>query len=337
VPELALALLVAATAGLSGAGAQRLAERRDLRAHPAPGRFVDVGDARLHAVVSGHGPVVLVDSGLGGSSLEWAEVADELDEDATVVRYDRPGFGWSPGSRCDRRALAAAQRLLALLDAVSPDRPAVLVGHSLGGVHVRLAAALAPQRVAGLVLVDPSHEDMLPVVEGSSAAAVMRAALRVLAGTAPWGAGRVAGRALARLALAEVRQPLSVEQRASARLSGLLTCRTVRGIRALSAEQQALAASLHQLVATTADNPEPDLPLTVITAAAPSPNAKVADARRQVDAMHAALVASHPGAQHVLAEDSGHLVPFDAPDVVSRCVRELVARLALAPSPEATA
>ena len=318
--------LVVAGVPLVAAVAQRLAERRDLARHPAPGQMVRVGDAQLHVVVEGSGPVVVIDSGLGGSSIEWADVATDLARDFTVVRYDRPGFAWSPGSRCDRRARAAATRMLELLDSLALQGPAVLVGHSLGGVHVRMAAALAPDKVSGLVLVDPSHEGMLDVIESSKAETVTRTVLRLVAWSAPMGIGRLAGRGLSRMALAERRQPLSPAQLEGTRLTGLLTTRSGHGLKALYAEQAALSESLHQLVEVA--EREPEVPLTVITAAAPSPNARIATARAQIDGMHAELVAGRPFARQVLADRSGHLVPLDQPEIVSQCVRETAAAIA---------
>src|SRR5207245_8649532 len=55
---------------LAGAAAQAIAEATDRRRCPALGRLVRVGDTVLHVVVEGSGPVVLMDSGLGGSSIE---------------------------------------------------------------------------------------------------------------------------------------------------------------------------------------------------------------------------------------------------------------------------
>lgn len=316
--------VLGAVAGLVAAGAvgQRAAELRDARRYPRPGTLVRAGDTTLHTIVEGSGPVVLVDSGLGGSNLEWGAVAADLASDFTVVRYDRPGLAWSPASRCDRRARAAATRILGLLDALNVPDPVILVGHSLGGVHVRLAAALAPDRVRALVLVDPSDEGMLEIVETSRAAAVSRGVIRVVSWLAPIGVGRLAGGGFARLAMAEARQPLDPAQRRAARLSGLLTSRTVRGLRAVSAEHDALGDSLRQLLEVN----EPDRPVTVISAAAPSKDQRTADARSQMDAMHTAYVSSRPRARQVFAERSGHLVPFDQPELVSQCVREAAKR-----------
>jgi pimeloyl-ACP methyl ester carboxylesterase len=289
---------------------------------------VGVGDVDLHVVVQGSGPVVLFDSGLGGSSIEWSQVAADLEAEFTVIRYDRPGFAWSPPSGCDRRAMAAGARLIGLLRVLDVVGPAILVGHSLGGLHVRAAAALAPEMVGGLVLVDPSHEGMLGVVERSRAAAVTRGVLRVVGRAASVGIGRLAGRVFARLTLAEHRQPLDAEGLHAARVSGLLTSRTVHGLRALSAEHAALLGSLRQLAELAGSGPGPAVALTVITATAPSANPQVAAARTEIDELHAQLVAASPRGRRLFAERSGHLVPLDQPEIVSRCVRETAAAMA---------
>jgi len=129
-----------------------------MTSYPAPGRLVRVGDAELHVIVEGNGPAVLFDSGIGGSSIEWKRVAADLSSEFTVIRYDRPGFAWSPGSSCDRRSVAAARRIIELLKALEINDPVILVGHSMGGIHVRMFTHAYPDLVAGLVLVDSSHE-----------------------------------------------------------------------------------------------------------------------------------------------------------------------------------
>jgi pimeloyl-ACP methyl ester carboxylesterase len=315
-----LAVLLALVFG--GAALQRLAERRDRRRLPPPGRVVRLSDADVHVVVEGSGPPVLLDSGLGGSSIEWGRVAADLAAEFTVIRYDRPGFAWSSGSGCDRRSVAAARRIVELLTVLDVESPVILVGHSLGGIHVRAVASLAPDRVGGLVLVDPSHEGMLEVVETSKEARVLAGVLRAISWLAPFGVARIIGRPLARVALSDARQPIDDEVRAGVRSSGLLTLRTVHGLRALAAEHGCLEASLHDFVELTATAPEPAVPVTVITGAAPSPNARIAEAREKIDRMHAELVAASPRGRHVFAERSGHLVPLDQPELVAQCVRE---------------
>ena len=310
-----------------GALVQWLAERRDAQKLPAPGRLVHLTDAHVHVVVEGSGPPVLFDSGLGGSSIEWGRVAADLATEFTVIRYDRPGFAWSPDSGCDRRAVAAGRRIIELLTTLGIDEPAILVGHSLGGVHVRAAAALAPERVGGLVLVDPSHEGMLETLATSKEAGVLAVVLRVFSRLAPFGLGRLIGRPLARMAMSDGRVPLDDEGRARAKAGELLTLRTVHGLRGLAAEHGCLEESLQQFVELLTTAPAPAVPVTVITAAAPSPNARIAEARGKIDPLHAELAAGCVRGRHVFAERSGHLVPLDQPDLVAECVRETAAAM----------
>lgn len=63
------------------------------------GKLVRIGKRYLHAVVTGEhkteAPTIILESGMGGSSLDWSLVQPELSKHATVISYDRAGFGWS--------------------------------------------------------------------------------------------------------------------------------------------------------------------------------------------------------------------------------------------------
>jgi pimeloyl-ACP methyl ester carboxylesterase len=99
-------------------------------------------------------PLVLV-HGLGGSHLNWDLIAPHLTPHARVVALDLPGFGRSePGER--RATVPANVEVLDRFLAAHVDRPAVLVGNSMGGMISVLEAARSPERVAGLALLDPA-------------------------------------------------------------------------------------------------------------------------------------------------------------------------------------
>jgi pimeloyl-ACP methyl ester carboxylesterase len=78
-----------------------------------------------------------------------------------VCSYDRPGTGGGASDPAEgpRTGEDAVADLHALLEAAEVPGPYVLVGHSIGGIFVRLYAHAYPDEVAGLVLVDSSHED----------------------------------------------------------------------------------------------------------------------------------------------------------------------------------
>ena len=311
-----------AALGAIGYGGQRVAEARDRRRFPSPGRLVTVDGVVLHTVVEGSGPVVLIDSGLGGGCLEWEAVAAGLREHATVVRYDRPGFGWSPPDDADRSPVAAAERMRGLLAALGLDGPVVAVGHSLGGLHVRLLAQLHPSLVSGLVLVDPSHEDMLDATPTPRAAKVVEAVVRGMAVTAPFGMGRVGGRLSSATVVAQLRTTPDEATAARLRQSKLLTSCSAGGLRAVATELTGLLAALRQVQEVTAAHPVPPIPLTVMSAAAPGRSDAEAKGRLVMDELHLKQAAASPLGRRVLAERSGHLVPLDEPEVVVAAVLE---------------
>ncbi len=127
------------------------------------GRLVDVGGYRLYISCRGTGaPAVVLEAGLGSASSTWAQVAPGIAEFTRVCVYDRRGIGLSdalaPGTR-SRAAEDVVADLRRLLDAHDVAPPFVAVGHSVGALHMRLFATRHPDTVAGIVLIDGSHED----------------------------------------------------------------------------------------------------------------------------------------------------------------------------------
>ena len=151
-----------AALALAGATFQAVAERRDAAAHPPPGELVTLPDGRqLHLQVAGEahdGPTVILEGGAGASSAAWGWIAPAVAEHATIVAYDRAGLGWSDDSPHEPSTDTTVADLRDALDARGLSGPYLLVGHSLGAHYVRGFAAAHPDEVAGMVLVDPSHE-----------------------------------------------------------------------------------------------------------------------------------------------------------------------------------
>jgi pimeloyl-ACP methyl ester carboxylesterase len=120
---------------------------------------VDVGRHRMEATVFGSGlPVVVIEPALGGYARAWWPIAQALAEDTTVVTYDRAPYGASSPARDGRMPRDVAADLHGVLRSLDITGPLVLVGHSLGGIYIRTYAALHMEQVAGMVLVDSSHE-----------------------------------------------------------------------------------------------------------------------------------------------------------------------------------
>lgn len=150
-------VVVAASAG---ATYQWIATRKDLAANPPPGRLVELGGHKLHIWCTGSGaPAVILESGLGGSSADWGFVQPDVAAFTRVCSYDRAGMGYSDPGPSPRTTRRIAHELAQLLDRTGISGPLVLVGASVGGLAARVFASEHAQRVAGLVLVDASHED----------------------------------------------------------------------------------------------------------------------------------------------------------------------------------
>ena len=100
-------------------------------------------------------PVIVFESGLGTPMGNWDKiVADSLNL-GPMVTYDRPGIGASEAIDEAPTLKNVADRLVSLLEHLKVEPPYVLVGHSLGGVYVRGFAVYYPEKLAGLVIVDP--------------------------------------------------------------------------------------------------------------------------------------------------------------------------------------
>jgi pimeloyl-ACP methyl ester carboxylesterase len=127
--------------------------------------MVEAGRHRIEATVFGAGqPAVVIEPAFGGTARGWRAVAEALAADTTVVTYDRAPYGGSSRAVDGRRPGEVAADLHAVLESLAIRGPIVLVGHSLGGVYVRSYAARHMERVAGMVLVDSSHEAQRPLL-----------------------------------------------------------------------------------------------------------------------------------------------------------------------------
>lgn len=146
----------------------------DFIKHP-PGELVWIGDThRLHVSCVGQGDItVLFEAGLGGTSLEWSPVQSRVDKNIKTCAYDRAGYAWSDPSPFPRHAMQIAREADALLLALNISEPVILVGHSFGGLTMRLLAERTRLKIAGLVLIDSSHEDQFARMERAGSKAMM--------------------------------------------------------------------------------------------------------------------------------------------------------------------
>jgi pimeloyl-ACP methyl ester carboxylesterase len=323
-------LAVLAVLVVTGILYQRIGSRRDGVLFPPPGELIDVGGHRLHAVCHGEGgPAVLLESGIAASSLSWAVVQPAIAAFTRVWAYDRAGLAWSEPASCPRSFGRIVDELSVVLASVAPTGRIVLVGHSFGSFVVRAFAARQPERVVGLVLIDPPTEwlTMTPrrtrLLRGArrlsrlggllAHVGVVRISLALLSGGAPGAPrqlvkvfGPTATRTLERL-VGEVRKlPPDVHPIIQA-----LWCQP-KCFRAMADHLLTLERD-GTLMATTLQSR--DIPVVVISGADQPPE--------QLE-RHRRLADSSVGGRHIVAARSAHWIQFDEPDLIVSVVRELV-------------
>jgi pimeloyl-ACP methyl ester carboxylesterase len=143
---LASALLVAASAPL----------------HAQSHTLVDVGGHRLDTVRAGSGgPAVVFETGLADSLDTWLPMLRSISEYTTAIAYSRAGFGRSESGAPDHSVPHAVDDLHGLVHALPVRPPFILVARSYGSLVARLYASRYPSDVAGLVLVDGTHEQQV--------------------------------------------------------------------------------------------------------------------------------------------------------------------------------
>jgi pimeloyl-ACP methyl ester carboxylesterase len=303
-PIIPLGFALASSILIAGAIWQGAASNAALRRYPPPGILVRVRGGNVHLNCSGQGgPTVIMDAALGSFSLEWAAVQPEVARVTRACSFDRPGMGWSEVAAPPRDSQRIVSELHDLLAAAGLKPPYVLVGHSFGGLNVRLFASEYLPEIAGLVLVESSHEDQVRLLPRPPAwKSAMRRA--VLASSA-LGLPRLLYSRLA----ASMPGSGSEVQRA-------LTC-TTRSLRTVASELDSFETSLDQV--RSRRRSLGDLPLVVISRAdTDGPTSSTWDAMQR-DTLNLST-----NAVQVIARHSGHYVPIEEPTVVIDAVERLV-------------
>lgn len=264
---------------------------------------------RLHAEACGAGaPTVVFEAGMGASRHMWGAVAPAIAEHARTVVYDRSGLGRSPVDPAPRDLARLASDLVDVIDHL--DGPVVLVGHSWGGPIARVAAAERGDRVAGLVLVDPTDEGCTAITSEQNERR-SRSATWMMPLMARLGVLRLVARRLA----AQLPEPAAAGMRAedatraATRTHVAEVVGSLADLRRLEAEPPAL----------------PDVPLTIISGQ--RAGRMEGGHRPELIAAHRARAHAAPQGRHVEAPRSGHMVPFTEPEIV---VEEILRTLTLA-------
>ncbi|MGM7700071.1 alpha/beta fold hydrolase [Microbacterium sp. A84] len=120
---------------------------------------VDIEVALPHRVIACRawgptdGPLVVLVHGGTAHQRWWDHIAPGLADGRRVITYDMAGHGDAPWQEAYSYE-SWAQELAQLVDALSPDRPSTLIGHSMGGVVALMAAQSSGSRVQHAITID---------------------------------------------------------------------------------------------------------------------------------------------------------------------------------------
>lgn len=159
-----LALTFSTLAALVISGAALTNHRADARedaaeaAYPPDGQFVDIDGTRMHVLVEGDGPDLVLIHGSSGSLRDFTfSLLPELTDSYRVFAVDRPGLGWSGFPKGGETLSVQADLIRRAVAKLGAKKPLVL-GQSYGGAVALSWAVTAPDDLSGLIMVSaPSH------------------------------------------------------------------------------------------------------------------------------------------------------------------------------------
>lgn len=320
---IALALGITTIGLLVGIVYQTVGQAFDRRKYHPPGQLVDVGGVRLHLNCIGQGtPTVVMDAGGAAPSITWGLVPSEIAKFTRVCTYDRAGLGWSePNPRISRTSQQSVDELQLLLTKAGINPPYILVGHSLGGVNMRLYASQYPKDVVGLVLVDSSHENQV-TPEMWRRVKMQSRLYQVFRVVSYVGVLRLIGEMNLLPILEEIKRdmqkyPLSVQTLFDTFKS---FCYRPHYWATASNELANIQKGFEEVQSVTSLG---SLPLIVLSQG--SKESKMSDERRQQWAsLQLDLTKLSSNSQRIIAENSGHFVQLDQPELVVSAVQQLL-------------
>ncbi|MFD1880181.1 alpha/beta fold hydrolase [Paracoccus pacificus] len=280
------------------------------RVIPRPGRLVRVGGRNIHVLTRGDGPPVLLIHGLGGQLGNFYALIDELVAPGfRVIAYDRAAAGDSDPAPPEQAHVDAQAILAAAVLRSTTDRPALVIGHSLGGAVALRLALDRPDLVGGVMTVGGLVQPEPPGRIGPLSRLLARSAVARQVALRGFGlpGGAIAAPAVLAASFGPEPMPLAF---------------LWRGLGAKSGTTKALAGIARDLVIVLDDMPglAGDLPaLTVPLTLMHGSEDRILDPRDQA----VALAARMPRARLHLVPGGGHMLPVTRPALITGAIRDL--------------
>lgn len=324
--------LAAALLAAAGAAYELVGGWIDSRRFPPRGRMVAAGLLELHVDDRGAGaPTVILEAGIAATSLSWCLVQPEIAGFARSVSYDRAGLGWSSRCQAPRTLSAMLSEFDSMLAAAAIPPPYILVGHSFGALLIRAWASGHPDKVAGMVMVDPVSLDYWGSCSRHERTRLALAAMLARQGRRLSRFGIVRGTLTMLLhggntpskiiGYATAGPAMSVLKQLATEIGKLPpdTWPIIRSHWSCAKCLEALGAYLECLPQAAAEalrRPTPrGIPLTILSAANATP--------AELEERESWIEASGRG-RHEIIPGTDHWIPFERPDVVVKAVEELV-------------
>jgi pimeloyl-ACP methyl ester carboxylesterase len=230
--------------------------------------------------------------------------------------FDRAGQGWSDPSLAPRTSANIAAELRRLLERAGERGPFVLAGWSFGGLNARQFAYLYPRDVAGLVLIDASHERQLEVLGGSSSPALLTV-FGLLPGFVDTGLPALAPQWVPMLGGDVLPEEFLGAYQALPVMDSKMAAVAV-------GEMRAIEASFAEVAAARAARPGPrplgDLPVVVLmkghAEAVPGLALSAEEQQARWHMLQSDLAAQSSRGRLVVAEQSGHNIPYQQPELI---------------------
>ena len=281
----------------------------DQQDHPPLGKLIDVGWYRVHLYCIGSGRPAVVIVG-AGYSFDWALVQPDVSKFTQVCAYDHSGIAWSDPGPTDSCSLRVNE-IHSVLGKAKISGPFVLVGHSLGALVARLYAAKYPDDFAGMVIVDHAAFFGRPVLPSPN---IPRNAVPPAPTVPPARSGNVP---------AGVPEPNREFQKVFQKLPPIdyqlhLWANSLPGFSKTMQRNSEMMPECSSDVAAASQNkvaPFSDKPLIVLRTAISFP---------AYEDLQKGLVSLSTNSKAVVAENSGHAIMVDRPDLVISAIRDVV-------------